>query len=129
MAKHTAARFHMKGSRVGSSVRGLTAAAGEKRPHRPVASRLVSFWCRAGHTTIVRLLADIPPPPSWQCGRCGETASSDPAQPPPPTDRETVRGRTHLDLLHMRRTPEEGERALAEALDLLRARREAGEDL
>jgi hypothetical protein len=116
----------LRGRRVGTDGSGH-AAPGPTRSSGQAASRLVSFWCHAGHTTTVRLAADIPVPPSWQCSRCGAAAGPDVAQPPPPPDPSGERGRTHLDYLRMRRTPEEGEQALAEALDRLRAMREAGE--
>jgi hypothetical protein len=91
-----------------------------------VASRVVSFWCCAGHTTTVRLSADIDIPQRWPCGKCTEAAGPDPEQPPAPAIPAPANGgRTPLEYLQMRRSPEEGERALAEALDRLRASREA----
>jgi hypothetical protein len=93
----------------------------------PVASHLVSFWCCAGHTTTVRLASDVEVPQRWPCGSCAEAAGPDADQPPsrsapaPPNG-----GRTPLEYLQMRRSPEEGEQVLAEALERLRASREAG---
>lgn len=118
----------LRGRRVGSSDLGPHVAPGLKRPRGPVQSQLVSFWCFAGHTTTVRLSADVEIPQTWQCGNCGEAAGPDRSQPPPPPVPGPANGgRTPLDYLHMRRSPEDGERALAEALDQLRARREAGQ--
>jgi hypothetical protein len=91
-----------------------------------VDSRLVSFWCCSGHTTTVRLSAEIDIPQRWPCGQCAEAAGPDPDQPPPrSTPSPANGGRTPLEYLQMRRSPEEGERVLAEALDRLRASREA----
>jgi hypothetical protein len=93
-----------------------------------VDSRLVSFWCWAGHTTTVRLAADVPVPMEWACGRCGEAAGPDAERPPAQADpRPPNGGRTPLEYLLMRRTPEEGEQLLAEALDRVRRNRESGQ--
>jgi len=87
-----------------------------------VASRLVSFWCPSGHTTTVRLAADVRVPEQWPCGRCAEAAGPDPDRPPPRSVPPPPNGgRTPLEYLQMRRSPEEGERLLAEALDRLHA--------
>jgi RNA polymerase-binding protein len=85
-----------------------------------VASRLVSFWCPAGHTTTVRLAADVPVPERWPCRRCAEAAGPDPDRPPPRAVPPPPNGgRTPLEYLLMRRTPEDGARLLAEALERL----------
>jgi hypothetical protein len=114
-------------SGAGPGTFGQAAAAGQARTRAARAdSRLVSFWCRAGHTTTVRLAADVPVPQQWACGRCGEAAGPDREQPPPAAaSRPPNGGRTPLEYLLMRRSPEQGERLLAEALDRVRARREA----
>jgi RNA polymerase-binding protein len=92
-----------------------------------VDSRLVSFWCWSSHTTTVRLAADVPVPDEWPCGQCGEAAGPDQGHPPRPAQpRPANGGRTPLEYLLMRRTPEEGEQILAEALDRVRRRRESG---
>jgi hypothetical protein len=91
-----------------------------------VNSRLVSFWCRSGHTTTVRLAADVAVPEEWSCARCGEAAGPDQQQPPPQAAaRPPNGGRTPLEYLLMRRSPEEGERLLAEALERVRVTRES----
>lgn len=117
----------MRAHHVGATGDGPRIAAEPTESFRLAASRLVSFWCQAGHVTTVRLAADIAVPQTWECARCGAAAGPDPGQPPPRSAAGGARGRTHLDCLQMRRTPEEGEQALAEALDRLRARRDAGE--
>lgn len=89
-----------------------------------MASRLVTFWCHSGHTTTVRLAADVGVPEQWPCGRCAEAAGPDPDRPPPRSVAPPPNGgRTPLEYLQMRRSPEEGERLLAEALDRLHAAR------
>ncbi len=105
---------------------GRTAPSNGNARGGRVDSRLVSFWCRSGHTTTVRLAADVPVPGEWACARCGAAAAPDPEQPPPaPAPRPPNGGRTPLEYLLMRRTPEEGERLVAEALDRLRVSRES----
>jgi hypothetical protein len=114
-------------SAAGPGTFGHAAAPGQARARAGrVDSRLVTFWCRSGHTITVRLAADVPVPQEWTCGRCGEAAGPDPERPPPmAAPRPPNGGRTPLEYLLMRRTPEEGEQLLAEALDRVRARREA----
>jgi hypothetical protein len=93
-----------------------------------VDSRLVSFWCRSGHITTVRLAMDAPVPERWTCARCSEAAGPDPDKPPaPPAPTPPNGGRTPLEYLLMRRSPEDGERLLAEALDRVRFSRESDE--
>jgi hypothetical protein len=116
----------VRAHRVGASGAGPRPGTEPADSTRLAASQLVSFWCHAGHVTTVRLVADIAVPQGWECARCGAAAGPDPGQPPPPSGAGG-RGRTHLECLQMRRTPEEGAQALAEALDHLRARRESGE--
>jgi RNA polymerase binding protein RbpA len=118
----------LRGHHVGAAGSAPRTAAEPRRSPGGVVSHLVSFWCHAGHTTTVRLAADVAVPLSWQCARCGAPAGPDPDRPPT-AEPGHDRGRTHLECLQMRRTPEEGKRALAEALALLRARRRAGEIL
>jgi hypothetical protein len=116
----------LKGRRVGASGLGSGSQAPSSRRGGLVASRLVSFWCSSGHTTTVRLAADVEVPQRWPCGQCAEAAGPDQAQPPPAAAPSPPNGgRTPLEYLHMRRSPEDGERALAEALDRLHASREA----
>jgi RNA polymerase binding protein RbpA len=114
----------MRGHHAGAS--GDGPGAEHDRPERSTAwaaSHLVSFWCPDRHETTVRLAADVRVPPSWECANCGAPAGPDRAMPPlPEPDRH---GRSHLDQLLLRRTPEEGARALAEALDRLHAMRAA----
>jgi hypothetical protein len=73
------------------------------------------------------MAADADIPQRWPCGACGEAAGPDQSQPPAPAVPAPPNGgRTPLEYLQMRRSPEEGEQVLAEALERLRARREAG---
>jgi hypothetical protein len=115
----------LRGSRVGSSAYGRAGRLPSGRHGGAVDSRLVTFWCCAGHSTTVRLSADIEIPQRWPCGKCPEAAGPDADQPPARAVPSPANGgRTPLEYLQMRRSPEEGERVLAEALDRLRASRE-----
>jgi hypothetical protein len=73
-----------------------------------------SFWCAAGHETRVPFAADAEVPQTWECARCGEPAGPDKQNPP--ARRRTGPAKTHLQYLHERRTADDGERILAEAL-------------
>jgi hypothetical protein len=86
----------------------------------PLADRQsVTFWCADDHDTVLTLSLTAEVPATWECGRCGGPAS---------TDRGTAlrAGRTQwfprtpYEFLMMRRSPEDGERLLAEALAALR---------
>jgi hypothetical protein len=64
------------------------------------------------------------PPPRWDCGTCGSPALQERGQAPR-ADRPQWFPKTPYEFLMMRRTVEEGEQLLAEALAELRARRAA----
>jgi hypothetical protein len=115
----------MKAHRVGAANDGRGAQVEPARARAGVASRLVTFWCHREHVTTVRLAANVPVPVAWDCAECGAPAGPELGRPPHP--RPEPAGRSHLDQLHMRRTPEEGERALADALERLYALRASGE--
>jgi hypothetical protein len=76
--------------------------------------RELAFACTAGHRTVVPIPTDAPVPDEWICSRCGQPAlrRDDP-----------FTGRTPYDFLRMRRTLEDGERLLDDALAQLRRRR------
>jgi RNA polymerase-binding protein len=121
----------MRGRRVGASGLGSQGYSSGLSGDRggQVASRVVDFWCPSGHTTTVRLAANVAVPERWACRRCDETAGPDPDRLPPRcTPMPANGGRTPLEYLQMRRTPEDGERLLAEALDRLHASADAHGD-
>src|SRR3954452_20041132 len=86
----------------------------------------VSYWCRDSHVTQAVLAADAEPPAEWDCGTCGTPAAPSAADPGPAT-RQPVFFRTPFEFLMMRRTAEEGEVLLADAMAELSARRRRGE--
>ena len=83
------------------------------------ARRVAEYLCAAGHRTSAAFAADIEPPVEWSCRVCsgssvleGGTASTTPRPGPSP--------RTPYEFLRMRRTVEDGERILDDALAALR---------
>ena len=80
-----------------------------------VARRTADYFCAADHRTSVVLAADVEAPAEWVCRLCSGPASLERgAAPVPPTPRWFPR--TPYEFLMMRRTAEDGERILAEAL-------------
>lgn len=82
----------------------------------------VSFWCARGHETTPTFAHDAPVPEGWDCGICGAPAGQNQTTPPPVPARTPV-AHSPMEYLRMRRTDEEGEQLLAEALAELRAKR------
>lgn len=89
-----------------------------------LAPRHVSdYWCAADHQTSAAFAADIEPPVAWPCRVCSGPSSLQRGTAPLST-RPRFFPRTPYEFLMMRRTVEDGERILAEALATLRARRD-----
>lgn len=105
----------VRGTRVG----GASVRLDEHRPRAP--RRSVSYWCANGHETNPSFAADVAAPELWECPRCGLPAGPDRESPPPPPRAEPYK--THLAYLKERRSDEDAEALLAEALDKLRQRR------
>jgi RNA polymerase binding protein RbpA len=86
--------------------------------------REVLYWCATGHVSTPHLAADIEPPEQWECSTCGAPSSRSMLAPPPTAPRSAFH-KTPYEFLMMRRTAEEGEALLEEALTNLRSRRQA----
>ncbi|PFG35704.1 RNA polymerase binding protein RbpA [Flavimobilis soli] len=89
-----------------------------------VAARVyVSYWCANGHETRPSFSDEtaIEIPSEWDCPRCGFPAGQDRANPPAPSRNEPYK--THLAYVKERRSEEDGEALLDEALAALRKRR------
>ena len=80
----------------------------------------VSFYCANGHVTRPAFAADAQIPDSWDCPRCGLPASQDADNPPAPPKIEPYK--THLAYVKERRSEDDGESILAEALERYRGR-------
>jgi hypothetical protein len=107
---------NIRGSRVGSGPLGET-----DRGHYEPSSE-ISYWCIARHRTVARFVASAEVPDEWSCAVCSRPAGRSPDAPPtpPPTG---VFPKTPYEFLLMRRTIEDGERLLDDALEQLRRRR------
>ncbi|MFI0795092.1 RNA polymerase-binding protein RbpA [Micromonospora rubida] len=108
----------------GNLIRGARTGSGPERfneRHAPAPRRSVTYWCRNDHRIDVPIAAEAEPPPQWDCPHCGVPAGQDPGNPPGRARPEPYK--THLAYVKERRTPEEGEALLAEALAALRRRR------
>jgi hypothetical protein len=104
----------IRGTRVGSGpVRW--AERGEQAPRRSIA-----YWCANGHVTEPAFAAEITPPDTWDCPRCGQPAGQDEQAPPARPRAEPYK--SHLAYVKERRTDEDGEAILQEALTRLRQR-------
>lgn len=89
------------------------------------ARRVVDYWCAADHHTSTPFAADADLPAEWPCRTCDGPATTVRGTAPA-RSRPTVFPRTPYEFLMMRRTVEDGERLLAEALCALRQRRRLG---
>ena len=107
--------------RRGTAVRGTRIVQPTDQVDRgaPLAERhRVTYWCPRDHDTVVTFSVEADTPPEWDCIHCGDPASPDRGTAPPVT-RPRWFPRTPYEFLMMRRTPEDGERLLNEALDKL----------
>lgn len=83
----------------------------------------VSYWCAAGHETRPSFAEEAAalPPETWDCPRCGLPAGQDRENPPSAPKNEPYK--THLAYVKERRTEEEADALLDDALQQLRERR------
>ena len=109
----------IRGSRVGAGPMG-EAERGESAPRQTVV-----YFCGRAHESVVNFAAEAKIPESWDCPRCGLPASQDSANPPPPPKTEPYK--THLAYVKERRSDQEAEDILDEAIKTLRARRKRGD--
>ena len=84
-----------------------------------------NFYCSNGHESSPRFAASVNPedlPNEIDCPHCGLPAGQDKANPPAVAKLEPYK--THLAYVKERRSEEEAEQILAEALQAVRERRE-----
>jgi hypothetical protein len=79
---------------------------------------VVSFWCANGHEVRIGFATGADHPDVWDCPKCGLIAGLDRHNVPAPTSAAPYM--THLGYLRQRRSQEEGEILLEEALAKLR---------
>jgi hypothetical protein len=104
----------IRGTRVGSGPMRWT-ERGEQAPRHTVA-----YWCTNGHVTEPVFAAEITPPDTWDCSRCGLPAGRNEQAPPERPRAEPYK--THLAYVKERRSDADGEAILQEALTRLRKR-------
>lgn len=107
----------IRGSRIGAGPMGEAERGGAAPRY------YVSYWCASGHETRPSFVADpaVEIPEHWDCPRCGLPAGQDRENPPSIPKNEPFK--THLAYVKERRTEEDGQALLDEALATLRARR------
>lgn len=109
----------IRGSRIGAGPMG-EAERGEAAPRQAV-----TFFCVNDHTTVLQFSIEADVPDGWDCPRCGMPASVDEENRPTAPKIEPYK--THLAYVKERRTDDEAQEILTEALELLRSRRKSGE--
>jgi RNA polymerase-binding protein len=108
----------------GSAIRGSRVGSSPMRPDErsePAPRREVTYFCAAGHDSVVRFAADAVEPATWDCPRCGQPAGLDRQNPPGRVRAEPYK--SHLAYVKERRSDEDGAAILAEALAKVRQRR------
>lgn len=102
----------IRGARVGSGPLGEP-ERGDLAPRQTV-----SFWCGQGHQTQLSFAIEAEVPQTWDCPRCGLPAGRD--RDDVPVAEGHAPYMTHMGYVRQRRTQEEGEILLNEALAKLR---------
>ncbi|MGS0686907.1 RNA polymerase-binding protein RbpA [Nakamurella sp. GG22] len=105
----------IRGSRVGAGRMGES-DRGESAPRQKL-----DFYCANGHVTRLAFAMDAEIPETWDCPSCGLPAGQDRAEPPPALKVEPYK--SHLAYVKERRSEEDGEALLAEALARIADRR------
>jgi hypothetical protein len=106
-----------------SALRGNRLASASNQVDRGgdlVARRVFDYWCAADHCTSAAFAADVEPPGEWTCRVCSGP-SSVARHTAPVASRPRFFPRTPYEFLMMRRTEQDGERILAEALAAMHA--------
>ena len=107
-------RTGIKGARIGSGPMGEP-ERGDLAPRRAV-----SFWCGNGHHSKPVFAIEAEVPALWDCPRCGLPAGQDPDDTPVASG--TTPFLTHMGYVRQRRSQEDGEILLNEALAKLRGK-------
>ena len=89
------------------------------RGAEPAPRRLAEYWCANDHRTSAAFAADVDFPVEWPCRICSGPSTLERGAAAAST-RPRFFPRTPYEFLMMRRTVEDGERILAEALTAMR---------
>jgi hypothetical protein len=96
------------------------AERGESAPRQAV-----TYFCSHAHSSVVTFSVEANVPDSWDCPKCGLPAGRDQENAPPATKIEPYK--THLAYVKERRSDQEAQDILDEAIQTLRDRRKRGE--
>jgi hypothetical protein len=96
------------------------AERGESAPRQTV-----TYFCSHAHSSVVTFSVEASVPDSWDCPKCGLPAGRDQENAPPATKIEPYK--THLAYVKERRSDQEAQDILDEAIALLRSRRKSGD--
>jgi hypothetical protein len=105
-------RSNIRGARIGSGPLGEP-ERGELAPRATA-----SFWCGNGHHTQLSFASEAVVPQTWDCPRCGLPAGPD--RDDVPVAEGHAPYMTHMGYVRQRRSQEDGEILLNEALARLR---------
>lgn len=78
----------------------------------------IDYFCARGHRRRLALAVEAEIPEIWDCPRCGLPAGRDPRNPP--RVEAVARHVEHLACVRQRRSDEDAERLLGEALERVR---------
>lgn len=112
----------------GSAIRGSRVGAGpmgEAERGEAAARQAVTYFCSHEHRSVITFAVEATVPESWDCPKCGLPASRDSDNPPPAPKIEPYK--THLAYVKERRSDQEAQVILDEAIQLLRSRRKSGD--
>ncbi|MFF3517708.1 RNA polymerase-binding protein RbpA [Streptomyces sp. NPDC002573] len=107
-------RSGLRGARIGSGPMGEP-LRGDLAPRATV-----SFWCGNGHRTQLSFAVEAVIPKTWDCPRCGLLADPDPDPDHAPAAPGNASYTRHMAYVRQRRSQEDGEILLNEALAKLR---------
>jgi hypothetical protein len=96
------------------------AERGESAPRQAV-----TYFCSHAHSSVVTFSVEASVPDSWDCPKCGLPAGRDQENAPPAAKIEPYK--THLAYVKERRSDQEAQDILDEAIALLRSRRKSGD--
>ncbi|WP_194904258.1 RNA polymerase-binding protein RbpA [Catenulispora rubra] len=108
----------------GNAIRGTRVGAGpsgeDDRGGDGAERRRVDYFCSRGHRSRLIFAAEAEVPKFWDCPRCGLPAGLDEHSAPGANSYAAVPYRTHMAYVRERRSDEDGQALLDEALAKLR---------